>query len=364
MEQCEEIHNDIVEWLQKLARGLYPEFREFVPHRTSEIRRMLQNIDEILEDPRRFREQLANVLAGIRNAIDRLAEIGTLLRLPPIETRLKVKATRIYPYSFSVMQKQHEDVCLDIMTLLGQRSVEDTMLAKARAAEFLARSPDAADAHAVTARVFIRLDEFDDAERELGELTERWPNHPEIPLLSILIAKRRDKLEQAFEYARDACEKYKDDPRFWRELGYLYWFQKEGNQSVDEGLPISHLDNAIQHATHALELSAGDKTFRMWILNDLAYYLAQRSESDEDIEKAIDYISEAIDIQASVKVEIRHFLWDTQGYVYLQAYRRRQKRDSLRKAWESFLKAVEANPDSKYAQAHFKECGELLFGTT
>ena len=362
-----------VNWLRSFAEELYPEFDEAAVWNANEIKNMLQNINSLLDDPPHFARQLSNLIIDLIGAIQQLQDIASVLKVPAIPQELPLDHSRVWHYSFSAVDQKYQVASSDIMSLLNPQGTmveKDVLRAQELAAALIAQSPDSSDTHVVAARVLIRLKQVDEAEALLNKAQDLYPQHPEIPLARSIIEKRRGNFELAFKYAHEAAEKLPRDPRPWEEIAFLYWQQKEKNPSVDEGSKTSHLDCAIQYATQALTLCEADNSSRMWILNDLSYYFAQRS-GPEDVNRALKHISEALRIQDYLQreegqtqegVQKSHHIWETDGYVRLQAYKKLKPKDFsfLKAACQSFINALDIAPDNEYARMHLKECVELL----
>jgi tetratricopeptide (TPR) repeat protein len=335
----------------------------------------LNTIREMVKKPELFRGYVTDIIAKLNESIQRLELFLSRFEVaitPKI--RRRVGLTDI-TYDVLVMDKQDPELVRLVKNMIKELDEgTDESLARAIGTSIILDSkyPHSVDGHVMIAKVYRSKGDFAKAEEILRQAESLNANHPEIYFERSVIARRKalttkkyDYFAGAFDNARRAVALAKDNPKYLKELAFLYWIRQESVPDIDEKEAKKNAEQSVKLTGDALKLAEarGDEPLIMSICNDLAYYLALRSTTHEDLTEARRLIDKCLSIQEKLKTQKRDAFYETRGFVSLREYEEfaQTNINLLLDAMSFFMKALDLNRDNKWARRNFEKTSQYFF---
>ena len=358
VDEVEQAYEEAVTPLRTFSEGLNVRFEPGEEQTPEQLRGVLRVIDDLVASPDRFRGEVEGLLEHLRQAGDRLNKIAVLLDVPTVETiSSKMPPPRSYLYPIIVQDSKFQEDSGEIVSLLEESSVESIRKAKAQVQGLLLKQEDSVDVYVIAARAYLRLSALDAAEYAIARAQELAKDSQEVSFSRCLLAKRKERWDEAIGFCENAHRKSPKDARFSRELAFLYW--KKGDL-IENEMETQYVEKALDLAMESIKNAEPGSLVSVLSMNDLAYYLARRAKSEEDMFQAADWAEKAIGLLSDLGGEHADF-FDTAGFVKLQHFKafKPKGKELLNEALAYFMHAIEIERSHRTAHKHMKEVLEL-----
>jgi tetratricopeptide (TPR) repeat protein len=385
MQDFEEVCSSLESQLDEIAklpfsRGHY----EFLGKKIQDLVK-LKGSEKI--DPTLLRERLNSVA---RNPVDIFEDLkDAIASVSRSITKLEGIVAKLFPRKPSHVDigyfydekrltdadRRIEPNLQEIFSLIGSANPEDENRALDLINELRPTNPSSVALIVAFAIILRRKGIFEKALEELRRAEEIESNHPEVffqrAILSRKIAEEMHD-EKAFKEATEFCEKalilQPSEPRYLRELAYIYWSKAEKTCIDAEHMIIKSeeyfrlVSEAIKFGQRAKELLDKPRTTRQKELlasvhNDLAYYLALGPDR-QAIEEAHNLIKQAYKMLGELGQHIPDAFEDTLGFVSLRKFLLKPSKNNanlLKTAIACFLSALRKTPSNKFAAEHLAQ---------